>query len=105
MPLTLFKLPCGVIYTGAFCDWVARVHEEQAQDHPHRVLTLDYVRCASGPQRGRAWWQVLWVPEDSAPEHRVFRLGKIPVHLPKPVQHGLRERCLDCENGQVVVRP
>ena len=105
MPLTLFRLPCGIIYTDAFRDWVTRTHEEQAGKHPHRVLTLDYVRCASGPQRGRAWWQVHWVPEDAAPGHRVFRLGGVPVHVPRPVQLGLRERCLDCEDGRVVVRP
>ena len=105
MPAALAKLPCGVIYTEAFCDWLARLHQLEAPTHPHRVLTLDYVRCASGPQRGRAWWQVLWVPEDAAPAHRVFRMGGIPVHVPKPAQLGLRERCLDCENDRVVVRP
>lgn len=105
MPVTLSKLPCGVIYTDAFQNWLERMHEEKSPDHPHRMLTLDYVRCASGPQRGRAWWQVLWVPLDAIPSHRVFRVGRVPVHVPKPAQIGLRERCLDCENDQVVVRP
>ena len=105
MPLTLFKLPCGIIYTDAFREWLVRTHQEQAPEHPHRVLTFDYVRCASGPQRGRAWWQVSWLPEDVVPQHRVFRIGNVPVNVPKPVQHGLRERCLDCEDGRVVVRP
>ncbi len=105
MPATLSRLPCGIIYTGAFRDWLARLHQQEAPAHAHRVLTLDYVRCASGPQRGQAWWQVLWVPEDAAPAHRIFRIGEVPVHVPKPAQLGLRERCLDCENDRVIVRP
>src|SRR4051794_14425680 len=99
MALTLFKLPCGIIYTDAFREWVARTHTEQSPSHPHRVLTLDYVRCASGPRRGHAWWQILWVPQDCAPRHRCYHIGAVLVHVPKPVQLGLRERCLDCEDG------
>lgn len=105
MAAALFRLSCGIIYTEAFRAWIERLHAQDAPAHPHRVLTLDYVRCASGAQRGRAWWQVQWVPEDAAPAHRVFRIGGVPVHVPKPVQLGLRERCLDWENDQVVVRP
>ena len=105
MPANLSRLPCGIIYTDSFREWLARLHQQEAPAHPHRVLTLDYVRCASGPQRGRAWWQVLWVPEDAAPAHRIFQIGGVPVHVPKPAQLGLRERCLDCENDRVIVRP
>jgi hypothetical protein len=107
MPCTLAKLPCGVIYTEAFSDHLARIHALQAADHPKQVLTFEYVRCASGPMRGRAWWQILWLPEDVVPEFRRFRMGRsrIEVHFPKAAQHGLRDRCLDFENGKVVVRP
>ncbi len=105
MPLTLSKLRCGIIYTDDFCDYLACIHAVQAEDQPQRVLTLDYIRCASGTLRGKAWWQLLWVPEDSAPEHRCFRMGGIRVHIPKSVQHGLRERCLDYQDGRVVVLP
>lgn len=105
MPLTLAKLTCGIIYTESFREWIEHHHESESAAHPHRVLTLDYVRFASGPQRGRAWWQAHWIPEDAAPKHRLFVIGSARVHIPKNTQLGLRERCLDCQNGQVVVIP
>jgi hypothetical protein len=105
MPQTLFRLSCGIIYTSAFRDWVVELHRREVSAHPHRVLTLDYVRCASGPARGRAWWQTLWIPEDIAKPHHVFQVGPASVHIPKAAQHGLRERCLDFRGGQVVVCP
>ena len=69
------------------------------------MLTLDYVRCASGPARGRAWWQLLWIPDDMAQPHQIFQVGSASVHIPKSAQHGLRDRCLDFKDGQVVVCP
>jgi hypothetical protein len=105
MPLVLSKLPCGVIYTDRFREFLTRLHEEEAPNHPWRILTLDYLRCASGPQQGQAWWQMTWTPLDAAPDHRHFRIGSVPVHIPKAAEHGLRERCLDFEAGRVVVMP
>ncbi|WP_038158613.1 hypothetical protein [Verrucomicrobium sp. BvORR106] len=105
MPCTLARLPCGVIYTEAFSQHLARVHAEQAPHHPKRVMTFEYVRCASGPMRGRAWCQVLWLPDEVVPDYRRYRMGRITVHFPKSSQHGLRERCLDYLNDRVVVRP
>lgn len=105
MPLVLSKLPCGVIYTDAFCGHLTKLHEKQCDDHPQQILTLEYVRCASGPLKGKAWWQILWVPERAVPDYRCFRLGPIRVHIPKSVQHGLRERCLDYRDGRVIVIP
>ncbi len=105
MPLTLAKLTCGIIYTDSFREWIEQLHQAESLAHPHRVLTLDYVRCASGPQRGRAWWQMNWIPEDAVPKHRTYFIGSAFVHIPKNTQLGLRERCLDCQNGRVVVIP
>lgn len=105
MPALLSKLPCGVIYTDTFREFLARLHEQEAGQHPRRILTVDYLRCASGPRRGQAWWQMTWTPVETAPGHRQFRIGSIPVHIPKSAQHGLRERCLDFEGGRVVVKP
>lgn len=105
MPLNLFKLPCGVIYTDAFGAWLEQKHAEEAATHPRHLLTLDYIRCKSGAQRGNAWWQILWTPEEAVPRHRRFKLSNLLIHLSKATQHGLRERCLDCEGGRVVVRP
>jgi hypothetical protein len=105
MPLGLTKLPCGVIYTDAFSGHMASVHAEQSEDHPRQVLTIEYVRCASGPLKDKAWWQIHWIPLDAAPDYRCFRIGGVLVHIPKSVQHGLRERCLDYKNGSVIVLP
>jgi hypothetical protein len=106
MPLTtLSKLPCGVIYTEAFVAWLEELYAVESTKHPRQVLTLDYVRCKSGAQQGNAWWQLLWTPEEVVPAHRTFKLNNLPVYLSKATQHGLRERCLDCEGGRVVVRP
>lgn len=105
MPCTLARLPCGVIYTEAFSDYLATVHEEQVEDNPRKIITLEYVRYGSGELKGRAWWQLQWVPVDSAPDYRCFRMGPIFVHIPKSVQQGLKERCLDFREGRVVVFP
>jgi len=105
MPLTLNKLRCGVIYTDDFSDYLARVSAEQVDDNPYRILTLEYIRCASGTLKGKAWWQLHWTPSDAAPEYRCFRMGSTDVYIPRAVQHGLRERCLSFENGRVIVIP
>jgi hypothetical protein len=105
MALILNKLRCGVIYTDDFSDYLAGVHAEQAEDNPYRILTLEYLRCASGTLKGKAWWQLLWIPVDAAPDYRCFHMGGTPVHIPRAAQHGLRERCLSYENGRVIVIP
>jgi len=103
--MVLAKLPCGVIYTDAFSHFIQGVHEIEAPARRGFVLTLDYVRCATGPKRGSAWFQLRWIPERAAPSYRCFHLGGVLVHFPKATQLGLRERCLDLDAGRVVVRP
>ena len=105
MPLVLSRLTCGVIYTDDFLHHLQRVHEEQQDDHYGQILTIDYIRCASGRQKGEAWWQLLWLPRETAPAYRCFRMGEILIHIPKSAQHGLRERCLDYRDDRVVVIP
>jgi hypothetical protein len=105
MPVLLSKLHCGVIYTDTFRQFLARLHETESVGHPRRILTLDYLRCASGPRRGQSWWHMTWTPVETAPDYRQFRIGGVPIHIPKTAQHGLRERCLDFEDGRVVVKP
>lgn len=105
MPLNLFKLPCGVIYTDTFSRWLAARYAEEAPQHPRQLLTFDYVRCKTGAQQGNAWWRLDWIPEDAAPLHRRFRMNNLLVHISKATQHGLRERCLDWNQDKVVVRP
>ena len=103
--MTLSKLTCGVIYTDAFSDYLAKIHREQHEDHPQHRLTFEYIRYASGSLKGKAWWQLIWMPEDAAPDFRCFQIGAVPVHIPKGAQHGLRERCLDYQGGKVIVLP
>lgn len=105
MPAVLSKLPCGIIYTSAFEKYLAAISAEQANDYPQQMLTLEYIRCASGSLKGKAWWQITWVPLKTVPEYRQHRIGSIMVHIPKSTQHGLRERCLDYREGKVIVIP
>lgn len=104
MPV-LSKLTCGIIYTDAFQQYLESIHAEQAEDHPQQILTFDYVRCLTGPQKGKSWWQLIWTPLDASPEYRRHQIGHLMVYVPKPVSHGLRERCLDFRDGKVIVIP
>ncbi|TLD71417.1 hypothetical protein FEM03_07775 [Phragmitibacter flavus] len=101
----LSKLTCGIIYTDAFQRYLESVHAEQFEDNPQQILTFDYVRCLTGPQKGKAWWQLTWTPLEASPEYRRHLIGRVPVYIPKPVSQGLRERCLDFKDGHVVVLP
>lgn len=104
MPKILAKLSCGIIYTSAFADYLKRLHAEQASKHRHEVLALDYVRCASGPQQGTAWWQMSWVAQEQAPPSHRFRINEVEVFIHRQTQRGLRGRCLDHDGSRVVVR-
>lgn len=104
MPKILAKLSCGIIYTSEFADHLKRLHAEQAPKHRHEVLTLDYVRCASGPQQGNAWWQMSWVAQEQAPPSHRFTINGVEVFIPRQTQRGLRGRCLDHDGNRVLVR-
>jgi len=104
MPV-LSKLTCGIIYTDTFERYLQQIHADQAEDNPNQILTFEYVRCASGTLKGKSWWQLIWTPIEAAPDFRRHKIGHVWVYITKQVQHGLRERCLDCQNGMVVVLP
>lgn len=103
--MLLSKLTCGVIYTDAFQRYLEEIYAQQAEDNYGQIPTFEYVRCATGPQKGKAWWQLTWTPSETAPDYRRHRIGSVEVHIPKQAQHGLRERCLDYRDGIVVVIP
>ena len=103
MSRTLIKLPCGIIHTAEFADYLRRVHAREVARHRHELLALDYIRCASGLQEGTAWWQLAWIPEQNAPASCRHRIGDVEVFIHRQSQRGLLGRCLHCEGDQVVV--
>lgn len=103
--MLLSKLSCGVIYTDAFQRYLEEFYDEEADYNPRKIITFEYIRIATGENKGKAWWQLTWWPLNAAPEYRRYRIGDVMVHIPKQAKLGLRERCLDYRNGQVVVLP
>lgn len=103
MARTLIKLPCGVIHTAEFADYLRRVHAREAAKHRHEVLAVDYLRCGSGEKKGAEWLQLAWIAEQSAPVSFRHRIGDVEVFIHRQSQRGLRGRCLHCEGDQVVV--
>ena len=103
MPRNLTKLPCGIIHTADFAEYLQRIHATEAARHRHEILALDYVRCGSGEKKGAEWWQLAWIPEQNAPATHRHRIGDVEVFIHRQSQRGLRGRCLHCEGDQVVV--
>ncbi len=103
MARDLIKLPCGIIHTAEFADYLRLLHAREIGRHRHEVLALDYIRCGSGPQKGTAWWQLAWIPEQNAPPIHRQRIGDTDVFIHRQSLRGLRGRCLHCEGEQVVV--
>jgi hypothetical protein len=104
MPVNLTKLPSGIIHTDDFAMHLRDLHARQKEQHRFEMLALDYIRCASGAQRGSAWWQMTWIPELSAPQAHRHRIGDVEVFIHRQSVKGLRGRCLHYENGQVVIK-
>jgi hypothetical protein len=104
MPTVLTKLPCGIIHTDEFARHLGELYERQKKAHRHEVLSLDYIRCASGAQRGTAWWQMGWVPEQSAPATHRHHIGGVEVFIHRQSLKGLRGKCLHFAEGTVIVR-
>lgn len=103
MARTLIKLANGIIHTPEFASYLRHIRETEGARHRHEVLALDYIRCASGAQKGSAWWQLAWIPEQNAPAIHRHRIGEVDVFIHRQSVRGLKRRCLHFENGQVVV--
>ncbi len=100
----MHRLRCGVIYTNAFAAHLTALHEAQVAENFGKVLALDYVRAATGDQKGREWWRVDWVVGQQVAEDCRFLIDKVPVCLTKQSQRGLKNRCLDWRDGAVLIR-
>lgn len=103
MARTLIKLASGIIHTPEFADHLRDLHASEAPHHRHEVLALDYIRCASGEQKGSAWMQIAWIPEQSAPAAHRHRIGEVEVFIHRQSVRGLKNHCLHFENGKVLV--
>lgn len=104
MPTVLTKLPCGIIHTAGFAEHLRALAAAQGPRHRHEILALDYIRCASGPQKGAAWWQMTWLPEQQAAKSYRFRIGEVEVFIHRQTQRGLKGKCLHFDGERVVVK-
>jgi hypothetical protein len=98
------RLPCGVIYTSAFADYLTTLEAPLRTTEQRYVLSLDYLRSLKADGTQEDWWRMDWVPEKRTPLEQRFTIGTIPVSLSRQTQAGLKNRCLDYRDGQVVVR-
>jgi hypothetical protein len=103
MPRDLIKLESGIVHTPEFADHLKGLHAREAPRHRGEVLSLDYVRCGSGPQEGSEWLQITWIPLQGAPRDSIYQIGIIPLFLHRQSFRGLRGRGLHAENGQISV--
>ena len=101
--ITMHRLRCGVIYTNAFADYLATL-TEAVERGARKIIQLEYLKCSTGEKKDAAWWKVEWVPEHRAPEDCRFKIGQVAVCLPRQSQRGLKHRCIDWREGQVVIR-
>ncbi len=102
--MTMHRLPCGVIYTDAFATHLAELQEEEDADRNGQILCLEYLRCVTGEKTGASWWKLEWAPRHRAPEDCLFAIGSVLVWLSLQTQRGLKHRCLDWRDGEVVIR-
>ncbi|MBL9114145.1 MAG: hypothetical protein JNJ83_03990 [Verrucomicrobiaceae bacterium] len=98
----MHRLRCGVIYTNAFAEYLAQL--ERSRPQARTIIALDYVRCTAGQNQAKEWWKVEWMPEHRAPDDCRFTIGNTPVCLSRQSQRGLKHRCIDWRDGQVVVK-
>ncbi|MCB1227210.1 MAG: hypothetical protein KDK99_15440 [Verrucomicrobiales bacterium] len=100
----LHRHPCGVIYTQEFADHLAALQREEAAEHDGDVLSIDYIRCASGPQAGSEWYQLSWITPPHNVQRDQFLLGSTWVHLHPQTRRALKRRCLHFDGSRVIVR-
>jgi hypothetical protein len=93
--MVLQRHRCGLIYTQAFADYLDARQRLEGDDHPDDVLSLDYIRCATGPQAGTSWCQLTWIPSVSIPLTDRFQFGSTLLHIHKQTRNGLKTRGLD----------
>lgn len=97
------RLRCGVIYTTEFASFLHRWWMADPHHHADRIPSLDFVHCKDGPRAGESWVSLSWVFRKGLPDHELFEISGIQLHLPRQSQKGLKWRCLDAKNGRMVV--
>ena len=97
-------MSCGIIYSAEFAGFLQRKQAAEARAHPGEVLSLEYVRFLEGERAGTAWWQLVWVPANSAPAEHRFQIGGTEVFIHRQSRRGLKHHLLHFADGQVVVK-
>jgi hypothetical protein len=97
------RLRCGVIYTQAFTNFLREWWLAEPTHHGTKIPSLHFVHCREGSRAGESWASLSWILEKKLPEHELFEVAGIRLHLPKQSQKGLQWRCLDARNGQLCV--
>ena len=103
MPRPLIKLDCGIIHTLEFADHLRVLQSREGHLHRGEVLSLDYIRCRSGPQEGAEWLQLMWVPLSNPSSTPLLRIGEVDVFLHRQSLRGLQGRCLHADAGTIRV--
>ena len=102
-PTSLERLRCGVILTGAFQTWFQAWWHAEEDAHAGLIPEIDFVHCVDGPRAGQSWVSLYWRPRGKLGDHELFQIGRVTVHIPRQARLGLKHRCLDVKNGQIVV--
>ena len=97
------RLRCGVVYTDGFATFLQKWWEAEPHQHETRIPSLDFVHCKEGARAGESWVTLSWIVRKGLPDHELFEVGPVNLHLPKQSQKGLKWRCLDAKSGQLVV--
>jgi hypothetical protein len=99
----LERLHCGIIYTGAFRDWLEAWWLRGIGENSGLIPELSFVHCHEGVRAGQSWISLIWRPPDGLGEHEIFTVGTVRLFLPRQTRTALRERSLDIRNDRMVV--
>lgn len=95
--MVLHRHRCGIIYSQAFADYLDERQRVEGPQHEDELLSLDYIRCASGSQAGAAWYQLSWIPSVAIPLADRYQIGTTQLHIHRQTRSGLRTRGLDLD--------
>ena len=97
------RLRCGVVYTTEFAAFLEKWWRAQPEHHAAKVPSLEYVHCRDGPRAGESWASLMWMYVRHLPDYELFEIAQVRLHLPRASQKGLKWRCLDAREGELVV--
>jgi len=99
----LERLHCGIIFTGAFRDWLQVWQTRSVAENFGLIPELSYVHCSEGARAGQSWISLIWRPLEGVKDHEIFLIGSVRIFLSRQTRSALRERCLDIHDDQIVV--